>query len=319
MQEDKQIKKCTRCGLCASVCPLYEVKPSEKTIARGKFLQLLGVLKGDLILNKKIRDNINFCLNCSKCTQNCPSEINTIELFASIKHKNLSLIEKILNSRFVFKLKLLPIGFIFPPNKKLSLKKGEIYFKGCVPNYSNPGENVCCGLPYKASGNIEAANKMAKRNMGIIENPQVKKVYFDCASCLQTVANYPFKDPETIEKLVLLEPLHFPENKKFSIHKPCHMSQKEFSLLEETLQVRENYISAYNDKNFKCCGLGGTFFMKHPLVALELCLRNAQKFIDLKVDYVLSPCPVCTLSLRFGMWYKKFIERTSHNIKIKHY
>lgn len=319
MQEDKQIKKCTRCGLCASVCPLYEIKPNEKTIARGKFLQLLGVLKGDLVLNKKIRKNIDFCLNCSKCTQNCPSEINTIELFAQIKHKNLTFTERILNSKFLFKLKLLPIKFIFPPSRKLSLKKDEIYFKGCVPSYSNFGENTCCGLPYKASGNIDVANTMIEKNIKIIENPKIKKVYFDCASCYQTVCDYPFKDPETLKKLVLLEPLYFPENKKFSIHKPCHMSQREFLALEEKLKNRANYISAYKDKNFRCCGLGGTFFMKHPFVALELCLRNAQKFIDLKPDYVLSPCPVCTLSLRFGMWYLKFIKRKKHNVKIKQY
>ena len=52
MEMQNQIKKCTRCGLCAKVCPVFEYEKNETRLARGKFLQLLGIFEGKLKFNK---------------------------------------------------------------------------------------------------------------------------------------------------------------------------------------------------------------------------------------------------------------------------
>ena len=50
----QNILKCSRCGLCQGVCPVYEEIKNENSTARGKLMQIWGVKKGDLRLNKKI-------------------------------------------------------------------------------------------------------------------------------------------------------------------------------------------------------------------------------------------------------------------------
>lgn len=319
MEMKNQIKKCTRCGLCAKVCPVFEYEKSEVRLARGKFLQLLGIFEGKLKFNKKIMKNIKYCLNCSKCTQNCPSEIDTVRLFSEIKYNNMSFIEKILTSEFVFDLKLIPLNFFNVFKKRLFLKKGEIYFRGCVPNYSNKSENVCCGIPYKTSGRLDIYNDLVKKNMAIIESDFVEKVYFDCASCLGTVSKYPFKNPETVKKLTLLHPLNMTEDKIWTMHKPCHLDEKTFLELEEKLKQLPNYVSMYKNHDFNCCGFGGAFFMEHPKLAHKMSVKNAEKIIASGAKFVVSPCPVCSISIWWGLTYLKLFKGQNHKVRLLKY
>ena len=48
------INKCSKCGLCQSVCPVYKITGNDCAVSRGKFVMLDGVIKGDLKLNKNI-------------------------------------------------------------------------------------------------------------------------------------------------------------------------------------------------------------------------------------------------------------------------
>ena len=48
------INKCSKCGLCQSVCPVYKVTGNDCAVSRGKFIMLKGILNGDLKLNKII-------------------------------------------------------------------------------------------------------------------------------------------------------------------------------------------------------------------------------------------------------------------------
>ena len=100
----QNILKCSRCGLCQGVCPVYEEIKNEKATARGKLMQIWGLKKGDLKLNSKILKNLDLCLNCDKCKLNCPSGVDTTGVFS--KEKKLDTLGKFLNSDFVFNLKL---------------------------------------------------------------------------------------------------------------------------------------------------------------------------------------------------------------------
>ena len=50
----KDIAKCSKCGLCQSVCPVFKETGNECAVSKGKFVMLDGVLKGDLKLNKNM-------------------------------------------------------------------------------------------------------------------------------------------------------------------------------------------------------------------------------------------------------------------------
>ena len=292
------VKSCSRCGLCAQVCPIYEVKKTETALARGKFLQLLGVLRGELKFNKKIERNIKLCVNCKKCTRNCPSEIDAVDLFSRIKHERGG--GGFWGSEFIFALKLLPLkilNFIFA--RPLKLDDGEVYFKGCLSRRRGVSSFKCCAVPFLTSGRRDIYEKYVAHNVEIIERTDVKKVFFDCATCFDEVKNYPFKNHESALKLEILPVV--PPEQKFTFYKPCHIDQSEFEKLEVALG--SNYIPL---KKHSCCGFGGDFFTRHPIIAHKLSTKLAQAINATGAKIVLTACPACSWSLRWGLFLKGY-------------
>lgn len=152
-----EINKCSKCGLCQSVCPIYKLTGNDCAVSRGKFVMLDGVLKGDLKLNKNINKYLDLCLKCDKCTNFCPSAIDVCKIFETAKYeyeKN-SLWGKFiffLESKYVFGNLLKLLKIIINPHtlrsgKQLFANEASnrdlgaglnklklLYFKGCVNN-----------------------------------------------------------------------------------------------------------------------------------------------------------------------------------------
>lgn len=187
------VNKCSKCGLCQSVCPVYNITGNDCAVSRGKFVMLDGVLKGDLKLNKNIDKYIDLCLKCGKCTNFCPSSIDVCKIFETAKHeyvKNTILGRLIffLESKYIFS-NLINIFKILtkPFRKKLPVKQQKslkvIYFKGCVNNLCPKTDNYierifrnsdveiiekdfdCCGLPFLSSGNLERFEEVKQHNL----------------------------------------------------------------------------------------------------------------------------------------------------------
>lgn len=79
------IQKCSKCGLCMSVCPIFKVNKNECSLSRGLFIMLEGVLKGELKLNKKINHYLDMCLKCNACKDFCPTDVDTSEILLMAK------------------------------------------------------------------------------------------------------------------------------------------------------------------------------------------------------------------------------------------
>ncbi len=308
------VKSCSRCGLCAEVCPIFSIKKSETALARGKFLQLLGILRGELSYNKKIEKNIKLCLNCKKCTRNCPSEIDAVELFSKIKNERENHIIKFLNNEFIFNLKLLPLKiFNFFGAKPLKLNEGEIYFKGCIAGRKTKNFGFkCCAVPFLVSGRRDIYEKLVNHNLKIIENENVKKVFFNCTTCFDALKNYPFENPENVKKLELLNPAEtMVEGKKFTFFKSCHLEEENFEKLESAFKDSVDYIPFSGNE---CCGFGGDFFIKHPIIAHKLSTKLAKKIYDSGVRIVMTACPTCVWRLNWGLFIVGL--RRSYKIRV---
>lgn len=103
----EEIHKCSKCGLCQSVCPVYKVTGNDCSVSRGKFIMLNGIIKGDLQLNKNVNKYLDMCLKCNACKNFCPSGIDAKEIFLTAKaeyfcNKANSKFVKILNSPQMF-------------------------------------------------------------------------------------------------------------------------------------------------------------------------------------------------------------------------
>lgn len=153
----EEINKCSKCGLCQSVCPIYKLTGNDCAVSRGKFVMLDGVLKGVLKLNRNINKYLDLCLKCDKCSNFCPSSIDVCKILETAKYnyeKNTLWGKFIffLESKYVFGnlLKLFKIIINSPPlreekqliaseasNRDVGAEANKLkllYFKGCVNN-----------------------------------------------------------------------------------------------------------------------------------------------------------------------------------------
>ncbi|HLF86114.1 MAG TPA: (Fe-S)-binding protein, partial [Nitrospiria bacterium] len=62
-----ELSRCSRCGLCQSVCPTYRAAGIETSVARGRNVILRAVLEGRLEAEKGSQDAISSCLLCRAC------------------------------------------------------------------------------------------------------------------------------------------------------------------------------------------------------------------------------------------------------------
>ncbi|MEI7474251.1 MAG: (Fe-S)-binding protein [bacterium] len=83
----EDIYKCTKCGLCQAVCPLYELLGKETAVSRGKFALLNGILQNEIKITPKIREAMDLCLSCKACDDFCPSGISAEEIILAARAK----------------------------------------------------------------------------------------------------------------------------------------------------------------------------------------------------------------------------------------
>jgi uncharacterized iron-sulfur protein MMP1067 len=326
------INKCSKCGLCQSVCPIYKITGNDCAVSRGKFVMLDGVLKGDLKLNKNIDKYLDMCLKCGKCTNFCPSAIDVCKIFETAKYeytKN-TLLGKIIflmESKYVFGTFLNFFKILTKPFRKKRQKKSSnslkvIYFKGCVNNLSPKTDNYleklfrnfdveiiekdfdCCGLPFLSSGNLERFEEVKQHNLKMLDC-DFDYILTDCASCESTLKQYMNAEfisiGELIEKLNIK--FEFPKPIKVTFHKPCHLENDKF--LEPLLKNCENVEYVKMDDYDDCCGLAGEFALKNPKLSKQISDKKAENILNTNADYVITTCPGCILGLYQGLITKK--------------
>lgn len=70
-------KSCVKCAKCVPSCTIYQIHRDESTSPRG-FVDLLALCeKGDLQLDKNLKDIFESCFLCTTCTTQCPAQIDT--------------------------------------------------------------------------------------------------------------------------------------------------------------------------------------------------------------------------------------------------
>ncbi len=78
---EEQLVTCIRCGMCQSVCPLFEQTRKEADVARGKLALLTGLMDNIFSDPSGVNQRLNKCLLCGSCAANCPSGVNVLEIF----------------------------------------------------------------------------------------------------------------------------------------------------------------------------------------------------------------------------------------------
>ncbi|MDX2447370.1 MAG: (Fe-S)-binding protein, partial [Desulfobacterales bacterium] len=75
-----QVLRCSSCGFCRSVCPVYGATLRSSYNARGKMLVLKEVMDKKIDLNDELIETLFQCTTCANCSTNCPSGVEVTEI-----------------------------------------------------------------------------------------------------------------------------------------------------------------------------------------------------------------------------------------------
>ncbi len=314
---EKEINKCSKCGLCQGACPIYKLTGNECAVSKGKFVMLSGVLKGDLQLNKNINSYLDLCTKCGKCSEFCPAGINVCEILQTAKYEYISKqpffkILKIFHKLFDTIIRRCRSPF----RAKSSGTREILYFKGCVNKIYPKTENAlkkilshsdikltdadfsCCGLPFFSAGNLESFDDVKSRNSELINASGADTILTDCASCESTLKSYGTINKNFVNAETLIAKLDlkfkFKKHYKVAFHKPCHLENTDF--LQKLMANCENV--EFIEIPETCCGLAGEFFIKKPEIANQIAQKRAEEIICGGAEIVLTSCPACVIGLK---------------------
>ena len=327
----EEINKCSNCGKCQEICPIFKLTGNDCAVSKGKFVMLKGVLKGDLKLSKTINKYLDICLKCGKCRDFCPSGIDACEIFdyaksEYVKDKFYGKFTRFLQSKKVFN-NLFKLGKVFRREK--ALKKGTIkllYFKGCVnslfPSCENATKKIlknfdvelvekdfdCCGLPFLSSGNMERFEDAKQHNLELLKG-DYQYVITDCASCESTLLDYGTDlNIVNVGHFLAIQDKKYVFDKpvKVTFHKPCHLKSDAF--LKPLLAKCEGveYIEA---KDYdECCGFAGEFALRNPKLSSKMTANKAKNLLDTGADIILTTCPSCAIGIKKGLIGKRKVR-----------
>lgn len=183
-------------------------------------------------------------------------------------------------------------------------------------------DNSCCGLPAHVYGDLRAAQKMAARNLDIIEKETFDILVTDCSSCASFLKKYPVlfeADPNRrgvalrvagrIKDMVeIMATIPIPETAgergmTVTYHDPCHASRGQ-NLVEEPRDV----LMKLPGITFRempeadwCCGGAGAYALSHQSLSQKVLDRKIENFKKTNADILVTSCPACIIHLSYGM------------------
>lgn len=210
------------------------------------------------------------------------------------------------------------------------------YFAGCFMNrvYADVAEAThrvlvrngyrvesppvaCCGMPHRALGDLDAARRLARRNVDLLEGYDA--VVTDCATCgaalkaygqiLSGDREYEGRARELARRVYdvceFLVERGYQEPRaevrvRVTYHDPCHLGREQ-RVREQPRQILKSIpgleLVEMRDAD-ACCGGGGSFALTHRELAGEVGRRKAAAIVATGAEAVASGCPSCLSQLR---------------------
>jgi len=329
----EEIYKCSKCGLCQTVCPIYKATKNEMYLPRGRYIILNNFYNNSKPISKKFIQNLDICLNCNLCKDFCPSNIDTTQISTYLKNKyNFS--KRRIPTHIIFKIFLHYIKFkkFFSKSKfyrvrvlRKSNKKSEgrkvIFFQGCFNKYINPTDknatinlleeigfsiskitSECCGAPYLSDGNYKSFIKNAHKIINKIDN-DTEYIVCSCDTCFYTLKKIIKFIPNAQafdEKLIKLDDLL--EKEKYNIPtfqnttylKP--LTKKETIFRNSNLKYNTELIPSFFE-NF--------FYLRHPILFNKIKKEYKAETENIKNKNTFTTCNLTKLG--YHITYKQDI------------
>ena len=311
----EEVYKCSKCGLCQSVCPIYLATKNEMYLSRGRYIVLNNFFNNNKKLSRNFIKNLDVCLNCNACKDFCPSNIDAKSIYTKLKNKYnykngfISFPTKYFFNLFIKSLKKEQPTIKIVKNCNCEKKEMVVYFQGCVNKYIDSSDknatlNIlekfgyevvkitqnCCGLPYLSDGNLNAFDNNSKKIIKSI--PQdIKYIVCSCDSCYETLKNI----PEISSKLIRLDKLLKENNYEILL--------EENSVYHKPLNRKENlsYELPILNRKGSCSTMENFFLLKHSEIVEKLISKTFYKKEEIDNKYIVTTCLLDKVGLKNGI------------------
>jgi Fe-S oxidoreductase len=218
-----QILRCSSCGFCQAVCPVFGLTLRPALNTRGKMLLLKEVMDGSIEFNQEVADIFYTCTACKACTYTCPAGVEGNEIVEEVRkglYKDglapdslLGVRDSIFKQGNVFASAQDERIEIYPPVLREKARRGALkphaetlLFMGCLPSYLDmkivPSfikaldaagvdyttlgtQETCCGFPLYLMGSDEFESQ-AKKLIERIRATDARELVTPCAGCYKT-------------------------------------------------------------------------------------------------------------------------------------
>jgi len=228
------------------------------------------------------------------------------------------------------------------------------YFAGCFMNwgYADAAEAtcltlskagyqveappvVCCGVPHRAYGDLDAARSLARQNVEALE--RYEAIVADCASCGAALKEYTHllaEDPAwrdraaqvsartaDVSEFLVRQGFERPRgvlSLRVTLHDPCHLvrGQGVKAQPRELLRAIPGVELVEMEGADVCCGSAGSFCVTHPDLGEAVGSTKAGNILATGAAAVASGCPSCLSQLRAVLRAKGATMRVVHPVEL---
>jgi Fe-S oxidoreductase len=327
-----QVLRCSSCGFCRAVCPVFGITKRPAFNARGKMLVLKEVMDGSVDLSDELIETLFQCTACGSCAKNCPSGVDVPDIIKRVRkdmvnigscHPAFTGMNEVLKTSTNIYGENEPEDFERARNKKAQ----HVYFVGCVGSYREDeatrdtldvldhlkvdytliDEACCSGVLEDVGYSINEDH--VKTNMARIFATGAKSVITGCPYCFRTFNNKPQYEPLREKGITVVHIAQFLSSYDFGVktdkivtyHDPCDLGRHMGIYEEPRTTIRKiapNFVELPNNRaNALCCGAGGGVRGAYPANSIAMARRRLEEVASVGAQVLLTECNSCVHNL----------------------
>jgi glycolate oxidase iron-sulfur subunit len=267
----QEAEKCSRCGVCAAVCPVFRELQRETYSSRGKTEIAKALVAGDLSYSSYTEDIFSKCLLCLTCKGACPAGVDQAKLVLGIRAE-------------------------LAKRRGLPLSK-KIAFKYLLKNRSLFGKAL------KAFSYLQMFS--AAKGNGTLRHLPFFLSAFGKGRLIPNLSSTPLRKefPEVIS------PSKGPAKMKVGFFSGCFIDFVEPAIGRSLIRVLGRHgVEVVFPRKQTCCGI--PVFMSGDIEnGLDLLKMNVEAFGPYPLDAVITACATCGTALKES--YKILVEGES--------
>jgi Fe-S oxidoreductase len=327
-----QVLRCSNCGFCQAVCPVFGLTKRPALNARGKMIILHELMTGNLEMTPELHETLFQCTTCANCATNCPSGVEAPEIIKQarkdfvkngVEHPTFKALNEALDQFPNIYGQKEPEDF----DRELNKKAEYVFFIGCVGQYRQEEateatldlldalevdytliDEVCCSGVLEDVG-YSIKDPLAEKNIEAILATGAKTVITACPYCMRTFQNKPAYKRLADEGIKVMHVSQFLATQdieaktglKVTYHDPCDLG-RHCGIYEEPREtikkVAPDFVEMpHNRAQSNCCGAGGGVRGAYPANSIAMARRRVEEAIATGADVLLTECNSCLHNL----------------------